>query len=141
MRPRTVLAAALLIVAGRALLPGSAAPSARRLVRSWQARVAVRGGSMAPPIEDGDWLLVDPDAWAGGAPGPGDLVVLDDPRGTGLILVKRVLLVEPDGRIDVRGDAAGASTDSRTFGPVDPVLVLGRPWLRVRPLRRAGRVR
>ena len=76
-----------------------------------------------------------------GAVNRGELVVLDDPREPGRILVKRIHAVEPDGRLDVRGDAPQASTDSRSFGPVDAAALLGRPWLRIHPLGRAGRVR
>lgn len=141
MRPRALATALLLAAAARWLAGPWLAAALRRLVRSWRGRVAVRGTSMSPAIEDGDWLLVDPDAWHGRAPRPGELVVLDDPRGTGLILVKRIHAVGTDGRLDVRGDAPDASTDSRTFGPVDPALLLGRPWLRVRPLGRAGALR
>lgn len=113
----------------------------RRLLRSWAARVAVAGRSMEPEIADGDWLLVDPDAWRARPPGPGALVLLADPRAPDRLLVKRVHAVLPDGTLDVRGDAPDRSTDSRHFGPVPPADLLGRPWLRIHPLRRAGRVR
>ncbi len=136
MRRLPLLLVAIVLVAAAAL-----ARPVRRLVRSWEARVAVAGGSMAPGIQDGDWLLVDPDAWRTDAPVPGDLVLLADPRLPERLLVKRVHARLPDGTLDVRGDAPDASTDSRTFGPVEPGSLLGRPWLRVVPLRRAGRVR
>ena len=48
---------------------------------------------------------------------PGDLVALDDPRGTGLRLVKRVVAVCGD-EVEVVGDNAASSTDSRSFGTV-----------------------
>ena len=38
-----------------------------RLRRSWDARVAIEGHSMEPALEPGDWLLVDPDAYAAAA--------------------------------------------------------------------------
>lgn len=47
----------------------------------------------------------------------GDLVALDDPRGTGLRLVKRVVAIR-DEEVDVAGDNASSSTDSRSFGAV-----------------------
>lgn len=96
---------------------------------------------MEPAIADGDWLLVDPDAWRVRPPAPGALVLLADPRAPHRLLVKRVHTVFPDGSLDVRGDAPDRSTDSRHFGPVATADLLGRPWLRVHPLRRAGRVR
>lgn len=62
---------------------------------------------------------------------PGDLVVVDDPAGSGRRLVKRVADVRGD-LVDLRGDNPGASTDSRTFGPVDVTqvhrLVVRRYW-------------
>ncbi|MFO1540778.1 MAG: nickel-type superoxide dismutase maturation protease [Chloroflexota bacterium] len=113
----------------------------RVLIRSWRARVAVAGRSMEPAIADGDWLLVDPDAWQRRPPTPGALVLLGDPRAPERLLVKRVHAVLPDGTLDLRGDAPDRSTDSRHFGPVAPDALLGRPWLRVHPLGRAGRIR
>jgi len=120
---------------------GAAVIGPRFLVRSWRARVAVAGRSMEPAIADGDWLLVDPEAWRGGPPEPGALVLLADPRAPERLLVKRVHAVLPDATLDLRGDAPDRSTDSRHFGPVPVDALLGRPWLRIHPLRRVGRIR
>ena len=95
---------------------------------------------MLPALRPGDCLLVDPDGFDQGRPAAGDLVVVPDPRLTERWLVKRVWAVDPDGRLDVRGDSPAASTDSRTFGAVDPATIVGRPWLRYWPIRRGGRV-
>jgi nickel-type superoxide dismutase maturation protease len=127
-----------LVLGGLAL---AATPGVRRLLRSWPNRVAVEGPSMAPTLVAGDWLLVDPDAFRTRAPGAGELVLVPDPRRPDRLLVKRVATAHPDGRLELRGDAPAASTDSREFGPVAPELVLGRPWARYRPVRRAGRIR
>jgi nickel-type superoxide dismutase maturation protease len=110
------------------------------LRRSWEARVAIEGRSMEPALEPGDWLLVDPDAYARQAPLPGSLIVAPDPRAPDRLLLKRVASIDADGHLHVLGDAPDASTDSRTFGSIDPASVLGRPWFRYWPLRRAGRV-
>ena len=48
--------------------------------------------------------------------------------------------VDLDGRLLLAGDARDASTDSRTFGAVDPSAVVGRPWFRIKPLARIGRI-
>jgi len=77
-------------------------------------RVEVNGMSMSPTFEPGDRLLL---VRRFRALRPGDLVAFDDPRGTGRRLVKRVAAVT-DGGIEVAGDNAGASTDSREFGVV-----------------------
>jgi nickel-type superoxide dismutase maturation protease len=103
--------------------------------------VAVVGASMEPTLQPGDWLLVDPTAFRRRQPRPGQLVVAPDPRQPERDLVKRVAAVDLDGRLLLAGDARDASTDSRTFGAVDPATVRGRPWFRVRPLERLGRVR
>ena len=128
-----------------ALIAIVAVPVARtpihRLRRSWDARVAIEGRSMEPALEPGDWLLVDPDAFVRQPPGPGSLIIAPDPRQSELLLLKRVGSVDPDGRLQLLGDAPDASTDSRTFGSIDPATVQGRPWFRYWPLRRAGRVR
>jgi nickel-type superoxide dismutase maturation protease len=113
----------------------------RRLIRSWGARVAVEGWSMHPTLEAGDWLLVDPDAYARAAPAVDDLVLVPDPRVPSRLLVKRVAEVHvADRELIVTGDAHEASTDSRAFGPVSTSAVAGQPWFRYWPLRRIGRV-
>jgi nickel-type superoxide dismutase maturation protease len=120
---------------GAALAPGLV-----HLVRSWRARVTVAGESMEPTLRPGDWLLVDPTAFRRRPPKPGQLVVAPDPRQPDRELVKRVAAVDLDGRLLLAGDARDASTDSRTFGAVDPATVRGRPWLRIKPLDGFGRV-
>jgi nickel-type superoxide dismutase maturation protease len=113
----------------------------RRLIRSWDARVAVEGRSMSPTLEPGDWLLADPDAYAEMPPATGDLVLVPDPREPSRLLVKRVTGVDDSGReLFVSGDAHEASTDSRSFGSVTASTIEGRPWFRYWPLRRIGRI-
>ena len=96
---------------------------------------------MSPTLRDGDWLLVDPEAYRGSPPGRGDLVLLPDPREPDRLLVKRVVEASADGQqLMVAGDTPATSTDSRHFGPVASGAVEGRPWFRFRPLRRWGRI-
>jgi nickel-type superoxide dismutase maturation protease len=98
-------------------------------------RVAVHGESMRPVLEPGDRLLV-----AGFLrPRPGDVVAVVDPHQEERVMVKRVASVD-DAGITVLGDNPEASTDSRTFGPVDPQLVLGRVIYRYWPEERRGRL-
>jgi nickel-type superoxide dismutase maturation protease len=96
---------------------------------------------MAPTLQPGDWLLVDPDAYREEPPTTGDLVLVPDPRQPSRLLVKRVAQIDPDEWLRLAGDAPEASTDSRTFGSVDPATVAGRPWFRYWPPRRRGRIR
>lgn len=112
-----------------------------RLARSWQARVAIEGPSMEPTVADGDWLLVDPLAYAGRPPVVDDLVLATDPRAPERLLIKRVVTIDPDGWLRLEGDDPDHSTDSRAFGAVDPATVSGRPWFRYWPPGRFGRLR
>jgi hypothetical protein len=92
---------------------------------------------MAPGLVDGDWLLVDPDAFRAAAPRPGDLVLAEGQEG---LLVKRVGAVLADGLVALRGDAPSA--DGHRHDVVVPLGAIGgRPWFRYWPLRRIGRVR
>jgi nickel-type superoxide dismutase maturation protease len=97
--------------------------------------VAVEGQSMRPGLEDGDRLLVVRRRRYR----TGDVVAARDPREPARVLVKRVVEVDGD-RLVLHGDAPDASTDSRTFGPVDVGAVLGRAVYRYAPAGRAGRI-
>lgn len=111
-------------------------------------RFEVDGASMRPTLEPGDLALaIRPHRVR-----PGDVVVVEHPGRPGFEVVKRVAAgpggPTPDGRelgpgeIWVEGDAAGASTDSRTFGPVGLDRIRGRvvlvwwPPSRLRLVRR-----
>jgi phage repressor protein C with HTH and peptisase S24 domain len=109
----------------------------RRLIRSWRRRVAVAGHSMEPTLRDGDWLLVDPDAYTLRPPGVGELVVARDPRSAGRLLVKRVAATGTNGAISLASDHPAHATDA--IGPLTTADVVGRPWLRYWPPRRLGR--
>jgi nickel-type superoxide dismutase maturation protease len=98
-------------------------------------RVLVEGDSMRPTLEPGDRLL----AIRARRIRAGQLVVVPDPRRPDRLLVKRVAAVGP-AAVSVQGDNAGASTDSRQFGPVSRTAVVGRIVYRYAPLTRAGRV-
>jgi signal peptidase I len=121
-------------------------------------RVTVSEGSMAPAIQPGDWLLVDPTTrrW----PRRGSIVVFREPW-TGILAIKRVAarpgdwvpfadgwLQLADDEAWLVGDAAdadvavagyGEASDSRRYGPVGVDGLVGRAWFRYGPLRRIGR--
>lgn len=92
---------------------------------------------MEPNLRDGDWLLVDPFAFAERAPQVGDLVVARDPRAADRLLVKRVRSLGVDGEVTIGGDH-NAHEDEAI--PVERLNVLGRPWFRYWPVRRLGRI-
>ena len=97
--------------------------------------VVVDGSSMTPTLRPGDRLLV-----VRLRPRIGDVVAVRDPREPSRTMLKRVTTLDGD-RVEVRGDNADASTDSRAFGPLPRALVLGRAVYRYAPRHRAGRVR
>jgi len=141
MRIRATLTIALLTASTAAALWAPARSAARLLSRSWTSRVAIAGRSMEPALEDGDWVLVDPEAYAARSPRPGELILVPDPRAPERVLIKRVATTSRDGQLTILGDAPDASTDSRDFGPIAAEAVQGRPWLRYWPLRRLGPLR
>ena len=116
----------------------------------WRAEVV--GESMAPALQPGDWLLVDPTSarWSR----RGSVVVVREP-GSGIVVVKRIAgrpgdnVVGPDGSPMLLGeseawlasDAPDAAVDSRRYGPVDAEHLLGRVAWRYGPPRRFGRIR
>jgi len=122
------------VVAG-AVLVGAAVVLGRTL-----RRVVVEGGSMAPTLLDGDRLVVLARPWGPPrVPLVGDIVAAPDPRRPDRVLVKRVGRVDrAAGTVELLGDAPGASTDSRVFGPVPVASVVGRVVHRYGPPGRTG---
>lgn len=128
---RALLRSALAVAFTAALAQGL-----RRAVR----RVEVVGSSMEPALSAGDRLVVvslpwGPQPW----PEPGTVVAVRDPRHPDRILIKRVAAVHHGtGTIEVSGDHAAASTDSRTFGPLPRSSMVGRAVYRYAPAGRSG---
>ena len=58
----------------------------------------------------------------------------------GTVTVNMPRLVVPVDMYWVMGDNRGNSSDSRVFGPIDRKLIVGRAFLRVWPLTKAGRL-
>jgi nickel-type superoxide dismutase maturation protease len=99
--------------------------------RRWLDVVEVRGRSMAPTLRPGDRLLVERLTFTRRGPQPGEVVLASDPRAPERELIKRVHAAGPE--LDLRGDAPGASTDSRTFGRVPAGEVRWRAAFRYWP--------
>jgi nickel-type superoxide dismutase maturation protease len=92
----------------------------------FRKRFRVTGASMAPLLQPGDEVLVDPRAYKQTAPQVGDIVVSRHPYRMDVRLVKRVTTILEDGRCLLEGDNPSDSTDSRSFGAVAPLRILGR---------------
>ena len=106
--------------------------------RRWLDVVEVQGRSMAPTLLPGDRLLVESLTYRRRAPRAGEVVLAVDPRAQEeRELIKRVHAAGP--ALDLRGDAPGQSTDSRTFGAVPAGEVRWRAAVRYWPLRRTRR--
>jgi nickel-type superoxide dismutase maturation protease len=104
----------------------------RRRIR----HVVIAGTSMSPTLQPGDRLVI---LRTGGRPRAGRLVLSPDPRTPERMLIKRVHAVA-DGQVDLRGDHAVGSTDSRTFGTVPVPAVEACVAVRYHPAERAGLV-
>ena len=98
-------------------------------------RVAVEGGSMAPTLEPGDFLV----AVRARRLRPGVLAVLEHPDRPGFEMVKRLVRAS-GGAWWVEGDRAEGSTDSRSFGWVSASSIRGRAVLRYWPPGRWARL-
>lgn len=83
--------------------------------------VHVKGDSMEPALSDGDVVRIR----AGVPIVVGDIVVARHPFKRDVLVVKRVAAIDGD-RYDLRGDAPGSSTDSRTLGWFQRSRILGR---------------
>ena len=90
---------------------------------------------MTPTLEPGDRLLVRRTQ----RPRAGHIVALYDPRERRRVMVKRVASLTDDGVV-VHGDNPAASTDSRTFGPVSRLEIIGVALYRYAPFDRAARL-
>jgi nickel-type superoxide dismutase maturation protease len=89
-------------------------------------RVRVAGASMSPLLHPGDEVLVDVRAYRGKPPRIGDIVVARHPYQSRLQIIKRVVKVLEDGSYHLAGDNPIESSDSRAFGAMSPMLLLGR---------------
>jgi signal peptidase I len=121
--------------------------------------VIVAEASMAPAIQPGDWLLVDPTVrrW----PRRGSVVLFREPI-TDVLAIKRVAarpgdwVPFADGWLQLADDEAwlvgdasdeavaasgfGTPADSRRYGPVPVEALVGRAWFRYGPPARIGRL-
>ncbi len=122
-----------------------------RLARRLRSRrFLVQDHSMEPTFLPGDRLLALREKREGPPPTEGQVVVVRDPERPDRLLLKRVVAVRPAPpgpgggsgvELDLRGDAAASSRDSRDFGWVPAREVVGRVWYRYAPPERRGELR
>ena len=99
-----------------------------RLVLRRVFGIRVEGDSMAPLLKSGDVVLVDPRAPIE----PGDVVLARHPFRSSVRMLKRLISVEPDGRLYLAGDNPSESSDSRSFGTVSSADLLGKVVARLK---------
>ena len=115
--------------------------------------VVVNGDSMAPNYNDGDWLLfrllpaksnpAKPKSISSANALAGKVVLIqrNSQVGTDFLQVKRVTQITNDSKFNngigiwVEGDNKDKSTDSRTWGAIDPSEVIGKLIFRYRRAR------
>lgn len=90
-----------------------------------RSRFQVKGLSMSPWLQPGDEVLVNQKAYLRSHPSIYDVVVICHPDQPHLRLIKRVISLNEKGACFVQGDNFLQSTDSRTFGWVEPHLIIG----------------
>ena len=110
--------------------------------------VEVRGDSMSPNFNDGDWLLFrllpaksKSDKLVGKLVGKVVLIQRQSQVGTDFLQVKRVVKVDESNESNetkfwVEGDNKSASTDSRSWGALDSSEVIGKLIFRYRRARK-----
>src|SRR5687768_13072788 len=103
-------------------------------VRRRFLRYEVRGESMQPALDPGDYVVVDRTAYRRRLPRRGHVVLARDPRDPEREVVKRVDRTDLHGDIWLTGDNPEASTASETFGPIKRDALIGRVRWRYWPL-------
>ena len=110
--------------------------------------IEVRGDSMSPNFNDGDWLLFrllpaksKSDKLVGQLVGKVVLIQRQSQVGTDFLQVKRVVKVDESNESNetkfwVEGDNKSASTDSRSWGALDSSEVIGKLIFRYRRARK-----
>lgn len=89
--------------------------------------VKISGDSMLPTLKDGDVVLFK----TGKGPKIGDIVLARHPYKTTKI-VKRLTVLDENGRATLAGDNPTESTDSRTFGSVSLEYIVGTATSRLK---------
>ena len=116
-------------------------------VRLWIAQpFLVSGASMEPTFNNGNYLIIDELSYHLRKPKKNEVVVFRYPNDPSKFFIKRIAgapgetvvvqgreTILKDDEYYVLGDNRGASSDSRTWGPVREKLIIGRTLVRLWP--------
>ena len=94
-------------------------------ILGFRRRFLVDGESMSPTLLPGESLLVQDDFYKYHPLQVGDIILLQHPTQSDLIMVKRIHQIK-DTEILVLGDNPSKSTDSRDFGFIKNSNILGK---------------
>ncbi|MGF1590111.1 MAG: nickel-type superoxide dismutase maturation protease [Pleurocapsa sp.] len=108
------------------ILPRTSYYELLMLVLRRRKRLKVVGESMQPFLNPGDEILVDPYAYHKNLPRINDIVVTKHPQVNNLKIVKRVSAIERNDQYFLTGDNPIASTDSRHWGVVGLLDIVGK---------------
>ncbi|YAI81558.1 MAG: nickel-type superoxide dismutase maturation protease [cyanobacterium endosymbiont of Rhopalodia sterrenbergii] len=92
----------------------------------FRQRFCVTGASMSPLLKAGEEVLVDTRSYRRRLPEIGDLVVARHPHRQNLKIIKRVVLVDPNGSCFLLGENTVESNDSRHFGIIPLHYIIGK---------------
>lgn len=104
----------------------------------------VSGASMVPTFQDGDYLIVDELTYHFRDPLPKEVIIFKYPKDPSKYFIKRVIGLPGEtvngtklneDQYYVEGDNRDASSDSRSWGPVSRKLIVGRPIVRLLPIK------
>lgn len=119
-------------------------------VRLWVAQpFLVSGASMEPTFYNGNYLVIDEFSYHLRKPKKDEVVVFRYPKEPSKFFIKRIAglpgetvtvqgqeIILDENEYYVLGDNRGASSDSRTWGPVREKFIIGRTLIRLWPIEK-----
>lgn len=81
---------------------------------------------MFPLLKAGEEVLIDTKAYHDCSPEIGDLVIAWHPHQPNLRIIKRVVQVDEKGNCFLMGENSLESSDSRSFGSINPQQIIGK---------------
>jgi signal peptidase I len=121
-------------------------------IRLWIAQpFIVSGKSMEPTFHNGDYLIVDELSYNFNEPQKNDVIIFRYPLEPSKYYIKRIEglpgeKIKTNGKeitlgeneYYVLGDNRGASSDSRSWGPLKENFIVGRAFVRLWPFNNLG---